>query len=411
MSKSTELLEVAKAHLYGNYNPAAFVALRGHGCELFDVDGRRCLDLAAGVAVSVVGHAHPVLVRAIAEQAAKVIHVSNYYYNEPNVRLAEELCARTGYDRAFFCNSGAEANEAMLKLARRHFWSRGDKLRQRIIAFHNAFHGRTLGALSMTGTPKYREGYGELGPVTHVNYGDLEAVKSVMGPDVAAIIVEPVQGEGGVFVAPPGFIVGLRKACDEHGSLLLVDEVQTGVGRLGRFLGQDGCGARGDVIALAKGLAGGVPIGAMLTTEALASALPPGTHGATFGGSPLACAASLAVLRILDDEKLLDGAREKGIVLQTMLDKVVAEFPRVCESARGDGLLRGIVLRPGHIARDLLPRILQLGVMLTAAGERVVRFSPPLVVTKAQLEEGVAVVREVLSEIAAKPTTSAAATV
>jgi acetylornithine/N-succinyldiaminopimelate aminotransferase len=165
------------------------------------------------------------------------------------------------------------------------------------------------------------------------------------------------------------------------------------------------------VIALAKGLAGGVPIGAMLTTEALANALPPGTHGATFGGSPLACAASLAVLRILDDEKLIDGAREKGVMLQTMLDKIVAEFPRVCESARGDGLLRGIVLRPGHIARDLLPRMLQLGVMLTAAGERVVRFSPPLVVTKAQLEEGVAVVREVLSEIAAKPTTSAAATV
>ncbi len=299
----------------------------------------------------------------------------------------------------------------MLKLARRHFWSRGDKLRQRVIAFHNAFHGRTLGALSMTGTPKYREGFGDLGSVTHVAYGDLEAVKAAMGPDVAAIIVEPVQGEGGVFVAPPGFIAGLRRACDEHGSLLLVDEVQTGVGRLGRFLGHDGCGARADVIALAKGLAGGVPIGAMLTTEAVAGALPPGTHGATFGGSPLACAASLAVLRILDDEKLIEGAREKGAALGAMLDKLVADFPRVCESARGDGLLRGIVMRPGHIARDLLPRILQLGVMLTAAGERVVRFSPPLVVTKAQLEEGVAVVRDVLVEIASKPTASTTATV
>jgi acetylornithine/N-succinyldiaminopimelate aminotransferase len=411
MSKSTELLEEAKKHLYGNYKPSAFVVERGRGCELFDVDGKRCLDLAAGVAVSAVGHAHPVLVAAIAEQAGKVLHASNYYYNEPNIRLAVELCKRTGFDRAFFCNSGAEANEALLKLARHHFWAKGDKQRQRIVAFHNAFHGRTMGALSMTGTPKYREGFGEMGPVTHVPYGDLDAVKSAMGPDVAAIIVEPVQGEGGVFVAPPGFIAALRKICDDSGSLLFVDEVQTGVGRLGRFLGHDGCGARADAIALAKGLAGGVPIGAMLTTEALAGALPPGTHGSTFGGNPLACTASLTVLKICDDEKLISGAREKGEALQKMLEAVVAELPQVCESARGDGLLRGIVLKPGHVAREVLPKILQNGVMLTAAGERVLRFSPPLVVTLAQLEEGVAVVRKVLAEVAAKATAGAAATV
>jgi acetylornithine/N-succinyldiaminopimelate aminotransferase len=411
MSKSSELLESARNHLYGNYKPAPFVVARGRGCELFDVDGRRCLDLAAGVAVSVVGHAHPVLVAAITEQAGKVIHASNYYYNETNLRLAEELCARTGYARAFFCSSGTEANEALLKLARHHFWGRGDKARQRIIAFHNAFHGRTLGSLSMTGTPKYREGFGELGPVTHVPYGDLDAVKGSMGADVAAVIVEPVQGEGGVFVAPSGFIAGLRKICDGHGALLLVDEVQTGVGRLGRFLGHDGAGARADAITLAKGLAGGVPIGAMLTTEALAGALPPGTHGATFGGNPLACAASLAVLRILDSETLIDGARVKGEALQSMLEGLVADLPRVCESARGDGLLRGIVLRSGFVARDILPRILNKGVMLTAAGERVLRFSPPLVVTPAELAEGVAVVREVLGEIAAQETTPATATV
>ncbi len=409
MPKSPELLESAKKHLYGNYKPAPFVAERGRGCELFDVDGLRCLDLAAGVAVSAVGHAHPVLVAAITEQAAKVIHVSNYYYNEPNIRLAAELCARTGYARAFFCNSGAEATEALLKVARHHFYARGDKARNRIIAFDNSFHGRTMGALSITGTPKYREGFfalrglGEMGPVTHVPYGDLAAVKAAMGADVAAIIVEPIQGEGGVFVAPRGFIAGLRALCDEHGALLFVDEVQCGIGRLGRFLGHDGCGARADAIALAKGLAGGVPIGAMLTTEALAGALPPGTHGATFGGSPLACSASLAVLRILDDEKLVAGAHEKGEALQKMLEALVAEMPNVCESARGDGLLRGIVLKPGLIARDILPRILQLGVMLTAAGERVLRFSPPLVVTIAELEEGVAVVRKVLAEIGSKP--------
>ena len=395
-----ELLQVAKARLYGNYKPAPFIVERGRGCEIFDVDGRRCLDLMAGVAVSVLGHAHPVLVQAIAEQAAKVIHVSNYFYNEPNVRLADELCSRTGYERAFFCNSGAEANEALLKMARHHFYGSGERQRARVIAFHNAFHGRTMGALSLTGTPKYREGFGDLGPVTHVAYGDLDAVNAAMGKDVAAIIVEPVQGEGGVFVAPKEFFRGLRAACDAHGALLLVDEVQTGLGRLGRFLGHDGCGVRGDAVALAKGLGGGVPIGAMLTTERLAGALPPGTHGSTFGGNPLACAASLAVLRVLDDEKLIEGARDKGEALGRMLEGLVRDFPTICEQARGDGLLRGLVLRPGILARDLVLRLQQLGVLLTAAGERVLRFSPPLVVTKDELEEGVAMVREALLELA-----------
>jgi acetylornithine/N-succinyldiaminopimelate aminotransferase len=392
-----ELLSLARRHLYANYKPAAFAVTHGKGCELFDADGKRYLDLAAGVAVSSVGHAHPTFVKAIAEQAARVVHTSNYYYNEPNIRLAVELCKRTGYARAFFCNSGAEANEGLLKLARHHFFGKGDTKRVRVIAFHNAFHGRTLGALSMTGTPKYREGFGELGAVTHAPYGDLDAVKKAMGPDVCAVIVEPLQGEGGVFPAPDGFFRGLRSICDEGGALLLVDEVQTGVGRLGRFLGHDGCGVRGDAIALAKGLGGGVPIGAMLTTEALAGALPPGTHGSTFGGGPLASTAALAVLSILDEEKLVDGAREKGEALGKMLAALAVDVPKVCEGSRGDGLLRGIVLREGFVAREILPRVQDRGVLLTAAGERVLRFSPPLVVTIAQLEEGVRVVREVLA--------------
>jgi len=294
MPSSRELLASAHSHLFGNYKPAEIVFERGEGCVVFDVDGKRYLDLAAGVAVTSVGHAHPALVKAITEQAHKQLHVSNYYYNDRNIELAAALCKRTGYARAFFCNSGAEANEALLKLARHHFFGRGEPKRQRIIAFHNAFHGRTMGALSMTGTPKYREGFGEMGPVTHVPYGDVDAVKAAMGPDVAAVLVEPVQGEGGVNAAPAGFIAALRALCDAAGSLLFVDEVQTGIGRLGRFLGHDGCGARADAVALAKGLAGGVPIGAMLTTEALAGALPPGTHGSTFGGNPLACAAAPA---------------------------------------------------------------------------------------------------------------------
>ena len=396
---SNELLASAAAHLYGNYRPSPVVMSYGKGSELFDVDGKRYLDLCAGVAVSAVGHAHPVLAHAIAEQAARTLHVSNYFYNEPNIRLAEELCRRSGMDRAFFCNSGTEANEAVLKLARRHFYAAGDKQRLRVVAFHNAFHGRTLGALSMTGTPKYREGYGELGPVTHVAYGDLDAVKRALGPDVCAVNVEVVQGEGGVMPAPPGFLRGLREACDAAGCLLLIDEVQTGIGRLGRMFGHEGTGVVPDAIALAKGLAGGVPIGAMLTTEKVAGALPPGTHGSTFGGNPLACTAALTVLSILDDERLVEGAQEKGAKLVEMLEALVKEFPRACEGVRGEGLLVGLVLKPGFVAREVLPRVQEAGVLLTAAGERVLRFSPPLVVSVDELAEGVNALRPVLAEL------------
>jgi acetylornithine/N-succinyldiaminopimelate aminotransferase len=399
MPSSSELLAVARQRLYPNYRQAAMILARGKGCELFDTEGKRWLDLCAGVAVCSVGHAHPALARAIAAQAATLMHVSNYFYNEPNVRLADALCRRTGYDRAFFCNSGTEANEALLKLARHHFHVGGDATRVRVVAFDDAFHGRTLGALSMTGTAKYREGFGPLGPVTHVPYGDSEAVERAMGPDVCAIIVEPVQGEGGVNVAPPGFIDKLRAIADRHGALLLADEVQTGIGRLGRLLGTSGAAAKPDAVALAKGLGGGFPIGAMLTTEKLAGALPPGSHGSTFGGNALASAAALTVLQILDDEKLVEGAASKGEALAGMLGRLCVELPEVCAGVRGEGLLRGLVLRPGLVAREVLPRVQDAGVLLTAAGEGVLRFSPPLVVTLQELEEGVRTLRGVLATL------------
>jgi acetylornithine/N-succinyldiaminopimelate aminotransferase len=391
------LLGIAQKHLYPNYKPAPIVLARGRGCEVFDVEGRRWLDLAAGVAVCSVGHAHPKLSAAVAEQAAKLVHVSNYFFNEENILLAKELCDKSGFDRAFFCNSGAEANEALFKLSRRFFHAKGNA-RPKIIAYENAFHGRTMGALSMTGTPKYREGFGQVEGVVHVAYGDLEATKKAMGKDVAAIIVEAVQGEGGVLPPPAGFLAGLRELADRNGSLLFFDEVQTGIGRLGRMFGFEGSGARPDAISLAKGLGGGVPIGAMLTTEALAGALPPGTHGSTFGGNPLASAAARAVLRIVDEEKLVEGARTKGKKLGSMLNDLVRDLPKVCESERGEGLLRGLVLHKGFVVRDILPKLADAGVLLTAAGERVLRFSPPLVVTESELAEGVAAVRKVLSQ-------------
>ena len=399
MSKSAELLAIAQKRLYPNYKPAPIVVARGKGCELFDVDGRRWLDLAAGVAVCAVGHAHPKLVAALSEQAARVMHVSNYFYNEENVLLADALCERSGFARAFFCNSGAEANEAMFKLARRHFYAKGDTKRTRFIAFHNAFHGRTMGAVSLTGTPKYREGFGGVEGVTHVAYGDLDAVKAELRDDVCAIIVEPVQGEGGVLPPPAGFLESLRALTSERGALLLIDEVQTGIGRTGHWFGFQSTGVRPDAISLAKGLGGGCPIGAMLTTEELATALPPGTHGSTFGGNPFSSAAARAVLSIIEEEGLVASAKTKGERLSAMLSELARELPEICEGERGVGLLRGLVLKQGFVVRDILPKVAEAGVLLTAAGERVLRFTPPLVVTESELAEGVAAVRKVLTTL------------
>jgi len=372
---------------------------RGQGCEVWDTRGRRYLDLCAGVAVSALGHAHPALTAAIAAQAGKILHASNYFYNAENVRLAEELTARFGYDRAFFCNSGAEANEALFKLSRRHFWARGEKDRYRFVAFNASFHGRTMGAVTLTGTPKYKEGFGPpLEGITHVDYGDLDQVRAVMGRDVAAIFVEPVQGEGGVLPPPPGFLPGLRRLADEHGALLVVDEVQTGMGRTGHWLGQEHDGVRGDAISLAKGLGGGVPIGAMLVSERLAGALPPGTHGSTFGGNALASVAARTVLRVIEEDGLLAAARARGEQLGRGLARLAEEHRDLCAGERGRGLLRGLVLTPGHDPRNLLNAVREQGVLLTAAGSNVLRFTPPLVVTEAQIDEGLARVDAALAE-------------
>ncbi len=399
MPSNAKLLALAERYLYPNYRPAPFVLERGAGCEVWDVEGKRYLDLCAGVAVCSVGHAHPRYVRAIAEQVATLGHVSNWFYNARNIEAAERLSHISGMDRVFFCNSGCEANEALLKLARYHFFGEGEPGRIRIIAFDNAFHGRTLGALSMTGTPKYREGFGELGAVTHVPYGDVRAVQAALGPDVAGIIVEPVQGEGGVLPAPPGLFSELRALCDASGALLLVDEVQTGIGRLGSWFGYQQAGIRPDAVAVAKGLGGGFPVGALLTREEFAGALPPGTHGSTFGGNPLGAAAILSVLSIIEDENLLSAAREKGARLAAGLQGIAVDFPEVCEGARGQGLLRGLVLKPGFSAREVVKRAFELGYLIIGAGERVLRFAPPLVISDAQITEGIDATRRLIATL------------
>jgi acetylornithine/N-succinyldiaminopimelate aminotransferase len=402
MTEPTEaLVGLGREFLYPNYRQPAIVLARGQGSVLWDTAGKRYLDFYAGIAVSTLGHGHPRLSRAIAEQAERLLHVSNYYFNEPNVRLAERLCKASGFARAFFCNSGTEAIEATLKLARRHFFAKGDTARVRVIAFENSFHGRTLGALAATGQPKYKDGFGPLPGVTHVPYGDLGAVRAALGPDVAGILVEPVQGEGGVLPAPAGFLKELRKLCTDNGSLLLFDEVQTGVGRTGTFLACQGEGVEPDVVALAKALGGGVPIGAMLSRANLSEALPPGSHGSTFGGNPLASAAALAVLDALEHDGLLAQVRETGAFLAGELEKLAKKHEKLVATSRGRGLLQALVLRDQVDARAVMTQLQEQGVLVTIAGGQALRFSPPLVVTREELSEGLAIVDAVLGATSA----------
>ena len=400
MTTESELASAGHSYLYPNYRQPPFVFVRGEGSFLFDASGKRYLDLYAGIAVSTLGHAHPKLSSAIAAQAGKLLHVSNYFYNEPNVRLAQKLCRLTEMDRAFFCNSGTEAIEATLKLARRYFHVQGQPARQRIIAFRNSFHGRTLGALAATGQDKYKDGFGPLPGVTHVAYGDLEAVRAAMGPDVAGILVEPVQGEGGVLPAPPGFLRELRALTSSAGSLLLADEVQTGIGRTGKFLAFEHDAVQADVVALAKALGGGVPIGAMVCKKFLEEALPPGSHGSTFGGNPLASAAALAVLDVLENDGLLAQVNQRGEELRQLLSKTASKFPKLVECTRGRGLLQALVLREGVDARKVMTSLQESGVLLTIAGGQALRFSPPLIITHAELSEGVALLERALTAYA-----------
>ncbi len=399
MSTNAEIIAVGNEVLLSNYRQAPVVLDHGKGCELWDVEGRRFLDLYGGIAVSALGHAHPALVGAIQAQAQRLLHASNLVWSEPAVALARHLVDLTrpegggapALSRVFLCNSGTEAMEACVKLARRHAFLKGEAQRTRFIAFKNSFHGRSLGALPLTGTPKYWEGFGcDLERVTHLDFGQLDQVRAYLEAhprEVCGVVAEPVQGEGGVLPAPEGFLRGLRALADEFGALLILDEIQTGVGRTGAWFAWQHAGVAPDVMPLAKGLGGGVPIGAMLVKESLNGVLSPGTHGTTFGGNPLAAAAAVAVIETMQKDKLVRRAAKMGDYLSAKLAELARQHPAIFDGERGLGLLRGLLMARGVEARQMLAAARDHGVLLSVASERVLRVTPPLVIDEATIDE------------------------
>ena len=383
---------VARAdHIIPTYRRWPLEIVSGSGCTVVDASGRSYLDLTAGIAVASVGHAHPVVTAAIAEQAARLVHISNLYSTRPQTELSDRLAGLTGGMLSFFTNSGAEAIECALKLARK----RGGPSRTRIVAAEGAFHGRTFGALSATGQPKKKESFEPLLPgFTHVPYDDAAALAAAMGSDVAAVVLEPIQGEAGVVVPSPGYLASARDLCDRHGSLLILDEIQTGLGRTGRWFAYQHDGVAPDVMCLAKALAGGLPMGACLATPEVAAAFAMGDHATTFGGGPVQSAAALATLDVIEKEGLVDNAWVMGGALINALEQI---FPASCE-VRGKGLLIGIELdRP--VAHEIASACLDRGVLVNDVTDSVVRLTPPLMVGPDEIDRGVEVLKEVWDEV------------
>ncbi|PAA28577.1 bifunctional succinylornithine transaminase/acetylornithine transaminase [Pseudomonas fragi] len=373
-----------------NYAPAAFIPVRGAGSRVWDQAGRELIDFAGGIAVNVLGHAHPALVGALTEQANSLWHVSNVFTNEPALRLAKKLVDSTFAERVFFCNSGAEANEAAFKLARRVAHDRFGSEKYEIIAALNSFHGRTLFTVNVGGQSKYSDGFGpKITGITHVPFNDLAALKAAISDKTCAVVLEPIQGEGGVLPAEQAYLQGARELCDQHNALLVFDEVQTGMGRTGELFAYMHYGVIPDILTSAKSLGGGFPIAAMLTTEALAKHLVVGTHGTTYGGNPLACAVGNAVIDVINTPEVLQGVKARHDLFKTRLEQIGQQYGLFTE-VRGMGLLLGCVLSDAWKgrAKDIFNAAEKENLMILQAGPDVVRFAPSLVVEEADIKEG-----------------------
>lgn len=374
------------------YAPAEFIPVKGKGSRVWDQQGKEYIDFAGGIAVTALGHCHPALVAALHQQGEMLWHTSNVFTNEPALRLGRKLVEATFAERAVFMNSGTEANETAFKLARHYAVTRHSPYKTKIIAFHNAFHGRSLFTVSVGGQLKYSDGFGpKPADIVHVPFNDLQAVKAVMDDHTCAVVVEPIQGEGGVTAATPAFLQGLRELCDQHQALLVFDEVQCGMGRTGSLFAYMHYGVTPDILTSAKALGGGFPVSAMLTTHEIASAFHAGSHGSTYGGNPLACAVANAAFDLINTPAVLDGVSAKRELFVKHLQRLDAEFD-LFSDIRGMGLLIGAELKPQHKgrARDFLYAAADAGVMVLNAGPDVMRFVPSLIIDEQDITEGMA---------------------
>jgi len=386
------------------YAPSTVVPVRGQGVWLDDAEGRRYLDFTSGIGVTSLGHAHPAVLEALHRQAEQVWHIGNGYTNQPVLRLARALTSLTFADRVFVANSGAEANEAALKLARKYGKTRGAQ-RTRIVSCLQSFHGRTLFTVSVGGQPKYTEGFEPLPPgISHIAFNDIAAAEAAIGDDVCAVIVEPVQGEGGVLPASREYLQALRKLCDERGALLIFDEVQCGMGRTGKLFAHEHYGVVPDILTTAKALGNGFPVGAMLTRSDIAAAFSVGAHGTTYGGNPLACAVALSVVSTIAQPAFLERTRQAADRLWTGLQRLQAAFPQLFKQVRGSGMMVGLVLADAYKGRAKeFTRLTEQHQLLTLmAGPDVVRLLPPLVVSDAEIDEALARLQICAGEFVAK---------
>src|SRR5690554_118763 len=375
-----------------NYNPAKMIPVKGEGSRVWDQENREFVDFAGGIAVSCLGHCHPAMVKALTEQGNKLWHLSNVLTNEPAIRLAKKLTDATFAERVYFANSGAEANEAALKLARRWALDKFGESKNQIIAFHKGFHGRTFFTVTVGGQAAYSDGFGpKPGAIEHVVFNDLASLEAVISDNTCAVMIEPLQGEGGVVPGERDFLAGVRALCDKHNALLIFDEVQTGFGRTGSLYAYQQCGVTPDILATAKALGGGFPIGAMLTTAEIAEHLKVGTHGSTYGGNPLACAVSEAVMDVVNTPEVLAGVKHREELFRKALTAINEKY-NVFEEVRGQGLLLGAALNDAYKgkARDFLVASADEGLMVLVAGTDVVRFTPSLIVPEGDIAEGMA---------------------
>ena len=396
MSNTEEIIQRERQFLLQTYSRYPVALARGKGVFLYDLDGKKYLDFVAGLGVNALGHAHPRVVKAIREQAGKVIHLSNLYYNEYQGRLAEKLCQLSGLQRAFFSNSGTEAIEGSIKLARLAGHRAGGEAKSKLVALEGSYHGRTFGSLSLTGQDKYRKGFEPLlDDVKFVPQNDVEALRSAVTADTCAIVLEPIFGEGGVRECSVEFLQECRRLADQHKAALIFDEIQCGLGRTGNIFAFQTFGVTPDIVAIAKPIAAGLPLGAFLAKEEFASAISPGQHGTTFGGGPLACRVALEYLAIVKEENLLENVNRVGGYLQQQLQELVAKYAAVQET-RGRGLIQGLQLNMP--ARPIVEQGLEQGVLFNSTQDTVVRFLPPFLLEEKHVDKGIRVLRKLLGK-------------